>query len=892
MDSYNKYNIDDSSQFPSDIQITTSTSTPKKFLSNPMSIKKHLRLGSTHRRSTSVFANAASNSNNNNNNNNNNNSNKNKYTNNTTIHQKSERYGIQQTNNKAADYNDNELHSQLHGRRHSFDNFRELNLKKEASTSTNLDKEYNNNNNNYNSNEEENKLKSQSNIIPSSTDINNDTNIFILSHNISNNTIPNINTHIDHLHSDINTNTIHAKTTVPLVTNTDDFTASPDIMTSPHTIHTINSSDIHSTTKLNPDENNSLNINSPLHIHQYDHLDKEQQDAFNNNNNNITQFNAQYQTQELSPSQQLQDNFSDKEEEEEEEEVEEEEDNDDNFQIISGPKLNQHNIPIEQQHQQQKRLQKTPIKVLYFDYQSLPRDDKNGHPTNVKGFIKSLVNNNYGTITERRIKYNWNIDKIDSRHNDENEDIDTDKKEEGEEEDVDHHAVTEKGDKDENDNDLDDGDVETSSDDSSSLDVSNVIIGDICTVLSKDFQNIKSRKREIAEIHLSQEDDIGFTKLIQIPDEVDHEKGRLLNLYVSFFGPNNDNDELSIQNDAAKNLCKTVNDKLESLDPFIDEAKAFLADRAQQYHTFVPVDDPNSNVLNRRGSLVNSEHEYHTIIDGQLISTRKNSLSTNSSGGSSIPTSDGITINKKVSISIPEVMMTPLPTSSSSSLLLQNQVKSQQNNPPPLLHSNSSSLWSNFPYKEYNAYEYRQEQLNDAVLDLQRGIDEFKRSLQDTERMVRAVQIDMNDTKVKMDTYLKDVPETHYSELKRLEVSIESILANRAKSRSMELFYLLLTFLLTCFAFLLWAVICVFKIGQTAISFPKKMIISFNEYMEERNKIVKQAGMRSVAKGVDRPRSYSSDSLNSFKYSPNEMLRPSHSSSTSNFSRRPSRVVP
>lgn len=157
-----------------------------------------------------------------------------------------------------------------------------------------------------------------------------------------------------------------------------------------------------------------------------------------------------------------------------------------------------------------------------------------------------------------------------------------------------------------------------------------------------------------------------------------------------------------------------------------------------------------------------------------------NTSNTNSSNSySSIPTSDGIPINKKVTISLPEVMTTPLPTTSSTSKLLHNSTttKSQHTSfsPPPLLHS-SSSLWSNFPYKEYNAYEYRQEQLNDAVIDLQRGIDEFKRSLQDTERIVRAVQIDMNDTKVKMDTYLKDVPETHYS-----EVSFDLYIFNKIK---------------------------------------------------------------------------------------------------------------
>ncbi|CAO3644706.1 unnamed protein product [Cunninghamella blakesleeana] len=887
MDSYNRRDMYDPSHLPSNIQLTTSLSTPKKFLSNTISIKKHLRLGNNHRRSTSVLAN-------------------NSHNNSNIIHPKSERYDTQYINNnnnnnnsnnnnnnnsnniKKPNYIENKPHIQNHGRRHSFDNFRDLSLQKDPTTSAITEPgniEYN----------EEMKLKNQPNIIPSSENINNNNmNIFIPSRNVSNDTISNINTPINdnHNHNDDITSHSDIITSISSISNANNHISnhistaadSIDMINSPNnTIHSIASLDIISPKKMDHDENVfNNNVHSPKRL-QHNISENNQDDKLNNVKHRQSQDFLPIEQQQQ---QQVQDDF----------------DHDHYQPIIPDVKQNQNIISVEQQQPQKKSK-----RVLYFDYQSLPRDDKNGYPTNVKGLVKSLVDNNHGMITDRIIKYNWHVDKMNKvgdkdngididNHHDLNGDVD-DEEDEGEndkkEVDInDIHQDEDMNDKvknyenkensigdneDDEDEDDDDDDEENNS-----LDASKVIIGDICTVLSKDFQNIKSRKREIAEIHLSPEDDLGFTKLIQIPDEVDYEKGRLLNLYVSFFGPKKNDDDLIIQNNSVKNLCKTINDRLETLDTFVDEANSFLADRAQQYHSFVPIDDPNNDLL-QRNSLISSD------VD-------KKSLNINSSYGDiSIPTSDGIPINKKVTISLPEVMTTPLPTTSSTSMVLNNSTTTARPHisfsPPPLLHS-SSSLWSNFPYREYNAYEYRQEQLNDAVVDLQRGVDEFKRSLQDTERIVRAVQIDMNDTKVKMDTYLKDVPETHYSELKRLEVSIESILANKAKSRSMELFYLFLTFLLTCSAFLLWAVICVFKIGQTVISFPKKIIMSFNEYMEERNKIVKQAGMRSVAKGVDRPRSYSSDNLNAFKNSTTEILRPSHSSSTSNYGRRLSKISP
>lgn len=99
---------------------------------------------------------------------------------------------------------------------------------------------------------------------------------------------------------------------------------------------------------------------------------------------------------------------------------------------------------------------------------------------------------------------------------------------------------------------------------------------------------------------------------------------------------------------------------------------------------------------------------------------------------------------------------------------------------------------------------------------------DFKRALLETEKLIRDIQNDIGDTRQRMALYLKDIPETHYSavsdslhlsyfrfpsrgllitdskiQLKKLEVDIESILANRAKNPWLDTGYALLSYLLT-----------------------------------------------------------------------------------------------
>ncbi|KAI8076899.1 uncharacterized protein BX664DRAFT_344205 [Halteromyces radiatus] len=501
--------------------------------------------------------------------------------------------------------------------------------------------------------------------------------------------------------------------------------------------------------------------------------------------------------------------------------------------------IQQQDIGQQQQHSKQ---------IFYFDYHSLPKDSENGEPKGIKGLVKMMIDNGYGTLKERRIK---------PANEDENHEEDDDDDDDNDDEDM---ETDNDGDEDnDKDDDNDNAGKSSKNESSSSLSPilsSKVITGDIWN----DPSSTKSRTRQIAEIHVDTENDVGFVKFTQLPDETSHCKGRLLNLYVSFLSTNKTDDRFVMSVRDNEDLSKTVSDRLLSLDPFIDEAKAFLRERKQQYRAFVPMDDLQQQ--QRRGSRKGSDS------DTSGVRFTNGDASSRSSSSSSLLTPT--TTQQRLDS-----------TSSSTTPIRPASLSSSHRSLSSSLQLSQHSLWNYVPYQEYNAYEYRQDQLKVAVADLRRGMDDIKRSLESTEGMIRGVQIDMNDTKAKMDTYLKDVPETHYSELKRLEVSIESILANRAKSRGMELLYWLLTALLTgkkkkrkkkrriltvivlgC-AFLIWAVICILKLGQTAISFPRKMIKAFNEHMAERNEVVKQAGMRIVAKGADRPPSLPSSSRTS-----------------------------
>jgi hypothetical protein len=166
---------------------------------------------------------------------------------------------------------------------------------------------------------------------------------------------------------------------------------------------------------------------------------------------------------------------------------------------------NDDNSPRHHQHSK---------KVLYFDYQSLPWDNKHGQPKGVKGLVKMMIDCGYGTLSEKQIKpddddEDEDDDTLDSLH-------DNDKKKDDHEKDQDATGGQEQGDS------------------LPTIESSKVITGDI------DWLDAKGGTRQIgknttfgrnpililallfyfiAEIHVNAENDLGFVKLTQLAND-------------------------------------------------------------------------------------------------------------------------------------------------------------------------------------------------------------------------------------------------------------------------------------------------------------------------------------------------------------------------------------
>lgn len=73
---------------------------------------------------------------------------------------------------------------------------------------------------------------------------------------------------------------------------------------------------------------------------------------------------------------------------------------------------------------------------------------------------------------------------------------------------------------------------------------------------------------------------------------------------------------------------------------------------------------------------------------------------------------------------------------------------------------NTRSMYSSS--SEY-PFDCRQKEIMGLVNSLQNELNKFKQSLEKTEHFVNHVQLDMDDTRFRMETYIKDIPESHYS---------------------------------------------------------------------------------------------------------------------------------
>ncbi|KAI8879592.1 hypothetical protein K501DRAFT_226281 [Backusella circina FSU 941] len=154
-----------------------------------------------------------------------------------------------------------------------------------------------------------------------------------------------------------------------------------------------------------------------------------------------------------------------------------------------------------------------------------------------------------------------------------------------------------------------------------------------------------------------------------------------------------------------------------------------------------------------------------------------------------------------------------------------------------------------FRYSKYNLQNLEKEivPIDSIINRMREEIMGFQNCLDDTEKTVRSVQIDIDDTQNRMGTYIKDIPQDFYSELKRLEVEIDIILSKRAKNPWIDIGYALLSYLLAIIAIIVWVLIYILKKGKKVLLFPLKLWYTYRDYLSERNKLVRVASQISIS---------------------------------------------
>lgn len=429
------------------------------------------------------------------------------------------------------------------------------------------------------------------------------------------------------------------------------------------------------------------------------------------------------------------------------------------------------------------------IVTFMFDYYSLPVE--------IKSLIDTYEHKGKAERKKMIVKYRKkSVDEDDEKNGDQLSDD-----EEEEESDVDNEEEEE----DDEDDEEEEGDTRYET-----VDYRDLITGNYADRKKKGL-------RDIAVVTTSRSDNIEFTKLIQIamgPSSSSDNNEPLLDLHVSLFGDNDIDSDTNIHQDEFQDAILSIEKSLEKFTEFREQSADFLRDHIRTMETL--------NLYN--------DKEYVPKLP------RTNSFPTlKATASDSTPSSE-------------EFESTSSSGSSLSSSMSSDRPNSEMT-PRDLYHRNAHSMYGgNGEFISRDPFDLRQREINALVKGLGKDLDRFKESLVKTEDLVRDVQVDMDDTRNRMETYIKDIPESHYSALKKLEVDIELILSKRAKNPWLDTGYALLSYLLTLFALVVWIIIYMLKWGKKVVLFPKKLWQSYSEYVVERNKAVKKASVLSLSK--------------------------------------------
>ncbi|KAI8981407.1 hypothetical protein BDB01DRAFT_793975 [Pilobolus umbonatus] len=335
------------------------------------------------------------------------------------------------------------------------------------------------------------------------------------------------------------------------------------------------------------------------------------------------------------------------------------------------------------------------------------------------------------------------------------------------------------------DDDLLDDDEDEDDEDNQLLDDHAVHYRSVIKGITNDYRERGDEMKELAIVSTTRSDNLEFTKLVQVPTNDDTENGHLLDLHVSLFGVDNTDHTNNKHNEEQfDDLLKSVEVQLQSvLNLKLEYVKCFA--------------DYQNSI-----SELDLESDTH---DASLL--RANSFSTLPSRSPRINDPYG-------------------PSGSINSIVSAGIIASPMNDN---LINKKTAKKRNFHDKTMKARWL----INASKKELR----EFTQALKRTEDTMNNIQIEMESTKNKVDTNIKDIPESHNLTLKLLEEDIEFILNRRAKNPWLDTGYAILSYVLTFCALVVWIVIYMLKLGKRVLLFPHRLWMTYTEYMAERKKI-------------------------------------------------------
>jgi hypothetical protein len=357
-------------------------------------------------------------------------------------------------------------------------------------------------------------------------------------------------------------------------------------------------------------------------------------------------------------------------------------------------------------------------KTFMFDYYSLPVE--------VKSLIDAYEHKGKVERTKMTVKYEKSKDDDDSNKMTKVEEEAAEGQEDEEEDDDDYE---------EEDEDEDEEEEETKE---NTVDYKNLITGNSSSG-SKQSPLQQKDIRDIAIVTTDKSDNVEFTKLIQVASTMESdENGPLLDLHVSLFGVQHQYQ----QEEELQDTIQSIERNIARFQSFKKESAAFLSDHINTMET------------------LNLYNDMHTIPPPSLPRTHSYPTLHSSSPAVESPAMDTQFSDEPESISSSSSSSSSSMTDGSKDVTLRPGIEAHKEN----YNRHAQSMYiSNTQVKTRDPFETRQKEIASLVTGLKAELYQFKDSLNKTEELVNDVQVDMDDTRNRMETYIKDIPESHYS---------------------------------------------------------------------------------------------------------------------------------